>query len=123
MSIVRAVLRAQPSWWLGVSLLMMLALAVQVGAVPVHTSDWLAMPKLFEWSAVGDSIQTLSAGSHVLFNLRLPRLLLSVLVGASLGLSGAHPRIRLGLSRLKVRSHFFSCHRVHGCILLRIFNG
>ena len=89
MSIVRDVLRAQPSWWLGVSLLMMLALAVQVGAVPVHTSDWLAMPKLFEWSAVGDSVQTPSAGSHVLFNLRLPRLLLSVLVGASLGLSGA----------------------------------
>lgn len=89
MSRLRAVLRAQPSWWLGVSLLLTLALSVQVGAVPVHMSDWLTMPTLLEWSAFDESAQTLSAGAHVLFNLRLPRVLLSVLVGASLGLSGA----------------------------------
>jgi len=82
-------LRAQAGWWLFVSLVLALALAVQVGAVPVHAIDWLAAPILLEWSAPGDTTQALSAGSHVLFNLRLPRLLLSVLVGASLGLSGA----------------------------------
>lgn len=89
MSRLGALLRAQPNWWLGVSLILTLALAVQVGAVPVYISDWLAMPHLLEWVIRGDSIQAPSAGSHVLFNLRLPRLLLSVLVGASLGLSGA----------------------------------
>ena len=57
--------------------------------VPVAISDWLTVPQLLGWSALGEATQTPSAGSHVLFNLRLPRLLLSVLVGASLGLSGA----------------------------------
>ena len=85
----RDLLRAQAGWWLVVSLLLTLAVAVQLGAVPVNASDWLAVPTLLEWSALGDTPQTHSAGSHVLLNLRLPRLLLSVLVGASLGLSGA----------------------------------
>lgn len=84
-----AVLRVQPGWWLVVLLVLTLAVAVQVGAVHVSIADWLAMVKLIEWPALGDPTQTPSAGSHVLFNLRLPRLLLSVLVGASLGLSGA----------------------------------
>jgi len=86
---LRAGSRAHPSWWLSVSLLLTLALSVQVGAVPVQMADWLTLSKLLEWSVFEDSAQTLSAGAHVLFNLRLPRLLLSVLVGASLGLSGA----------------------------------
>lgn len=85
----RDLLRAQAGWWLGVSLLLTLALAVQLGAVPVNATDWLVVPTLFEWSAPADASQALSPGSHVLFNLRLPRLLLAVLVGASLGLSGA----------------------------------
>ena len=85
----RDLLRVQAGWYLGVSLLLALALAVQVGAVPVHATDWLVVPTLFEWSASADAAQALSPGSHVLFNLRLPRLLLAVLVGASLGLSGA----------------------------------
>lgn len=89
MSSLRTVLQVQASWWLGASLLATLVLSVQVGAVPVAISDWLAMPQLIGWSALGEAPQTPSAGSHVLFNLRLPRLLLSVLVGASLGLSGA----------------------------------
>ena len=89
MSHARHLLCVRPGWWLGVSLLLMLALAVQVGAVPVHWTDWLVVIKMFEWSASGDAAPALSAGSHVLFNLRLPRLLLAVLVGASLGLSGA----------------------------------
>jgi iron complex transport system permease protein len=67
----------------------MLGLAVQVGAVPVHLNDWFDLPKMIDWSTQDESVQTLSAGSHVLYNLRLPRLLLAVLVGASLGLSGA----------------------------------
>jgi iron complex transport system permease protein len=67
----------------------MLAFAVQVGAMPVHLNDWLDLPKMFDWSLQDKPTQTLSAGAHVLFNLRVPRLLLAVLVGASLGLSGA----------------------------------
>jgi iron complex transport system permease protein len=82
-------LHKKPGWWLGVSLILMFGLAVQVGAVPVQANDWLVVLKIFEWSAPGDTAQTFSAGSHVLFNLRLPRVLLAVLVGASLGLSGA----------------------------------
>jgi iron complex transport system permease protein len=89
MSHLRDALRAQPGWWLGALLLLTFAVAVQVGAMPVYVTDWLELPMLLERSALGDSGQALSAGSHVLFNLRLPRLLLSVLVGASLGLSGA----------------------------------
>jgi iron complex transport system permease protein len=89
MSRLHALLRAQPSWWLGVSLLLTLALSMQVGAVSVNIADWLTMSTLLEWSDVDDPAQNLSAGAHVLFNLRLPRVLLSVLVGASLGLSGA----------------------------------
>ena len=85
----RDLLRVKASWYLGVSLLLTLALAVQLGAVPVNATDWLVVPTLFEWSAPADASQALSPGSHVLFNLRLPRLLLAVLVGASLGLSGA----------------------------------
>ena len=89
MSDPRHLLYVKPGWWLGISLLLMLALAAQVGAVPVHLTDWLMVIKMFEWSGPSDSDQAFSAGSHVLFNLRLPRLLMAVLVGASLGLSGA----------------------------------
>ncbi len=89
MSHSRHLLYVKPGWWLGVSLLLMFALSVQVGAVPVHLTDWLMIIKVFDGSAPSDAAQALSAGSHVLFNLRLPRLLLAVLVGASLGLSGA----------------------------------
>ena len=89
MSNLRQLLRRSPACWLGIALLLMLGLAVQVGAVPVHLNDWLDLTKMFDWSAQDESAQRLSAGSHVLFNLRLPRALLAVLVGASLGLSGA----------------------------------
>lgn len=82
-------LRVRAGWWLGASLLLALGLAMQLGAVPVTVTDWLVIPKVLDWSAFGEPAQTLSGGAHVLFNLRLPRLLLSVLVGASLGLSGA----------------------------------
>jgi len=86
---LQAPLRVRPRWWLGISLLLALGLALQIGAVPVTLTDWLVIPKVLEWPALDEPAQTLSGGAHVLFNLRLPRLLLSVLVGAGLGLSGA----------------------------------
>ena len=89
MSHLRQLQRIPPAWWLGVALSLMLAFAVQMGAMPVHLNDWLDLPKMFDWSVQDKPTQTLSAGTHVLFNLRVPRLLLAVLVGASLGLSGA----------------------------------
>jgi iron complex transport system permease protein len=56
--------------------------AVQAGAVPVSGADW--------WSllACADG-QPQTGGAYVLWNIRLPRALLAVLVGAALGLSGA----------------------------------
>lgn len=89
MSHLRQLQRIPPAWSLGVALSLMLAFAVQMGAMPVHLNDWLDLPKMFDWSVQDKPTQTLSAGAHVLFNLRVPRLLLAVLVGASLGLSGA----------------------------------
>ncbi|UXH77554.1 FecCD family ABC transporter permease [Roseateles amylovorans] len=53
---------------------------VQFGAVPIALSDWLNGP----WSEAPKS-----GGAHVLWQLRLPRILLTVAVGASLGLAGA----------------------------------
>lgn len=61
-------------------LIVMLAVAVQLGAVPVRAADWLA-----PWNA--DS--PISGGAYVLWYLRLPRAFMAVLVGASLGLAGA----------------------------------
>ena len=89
MSRLRIALGAQPGWWLVTALVLLFGFAVQIGAMPIGVADWLALPKLLGLSASGDSAQVPAAGSHVLFNLRLPRLLLAVLVGASLGLSGA----------------------------------
>ncbi|WAC75036.1 iron ABC transporter permease [Roseateles sp. SL47] len=53
--------------------------AVHVGAVPITASDWLRAPWL-------DSAP--SAGAHVLWQLRLPRVVLTLAVGAALGLAG-----------------------------------
>jgi iron complex transport system permease protein len=89
MSRLRTALRAKPGWWLVAVLVLLSGLAAQIGAMPIGVADWLALPKLFGLSGFDDSTQVPAAGSHVLFNLRLPRLLLSLLVGASLGLSGA----------------------------------
>ena len=74
--------RARPGYVLVGALLLFLAVAVQNGAVPVNTSDWL--------SAIGLGEQQVSAGgAYVLWNIRLPRAVFSVLVGAALGLAGA----------------------------------
>lgn len=61
------------------ALLLALAVAVQLGAVPVAASDW--------WAWAGDASAT--GGAYVLWELRLPRALLAACVGAALGLAGA----------------------------------
>lgn len=65
---------------LGLALLALMLLTVQLGAVPIVVTDWLHGP----WSA-----EPASGGAHVLWQLRLPRLLLAASVGAALGLAGA----------------------------------
>lgn len=71
----------QPGLWLLAALLLALALSVQLGAVAVAWRDW--------WAPFGDAGTPPSAGSYVLWQLRLPRALLALAVGASLGLAGA----------------------------------
>jgi iron complex transport system permease protein len=61
------------------ALLLALAIAAQLGAVPVAASDW--------WAWAGDAPAT--GGAYVLWELRLPRALLAACVGAALGLAGA----------------------------------
>ncbi len=68
------------AWGLTAALLLALALSVLLGAVSVSARDW--------W-AVFDATEAMSGSAHVLWNLRLPRALLAMLVGASLGLAGA----------------------------------
>ncbi len=63
-------------------LLACMVIAVQFGAVPVAGKDWLALL----WPSED---QRTVGGSYVLWNIRLPRTLFSVLVGAGLGLSGS----------------------------------
>lgn len=74
--------RANPALVLLAALCVGMAVAVQCGAVAVLGSDWLAMLGLGEQ-------QNLAGGHYVLWNIRLPRALFAVLVGASMGLSGA----------------------------------
>lgn len=73
--------RRRPGLWLLAALLLALALSVQFGAVPVAWRDW--------WSPFADAGAPAGGGSYVLWQLRLPRALLAVAVGASLGLAGA----------------------------------
>jgi iron complex transport system permease protein len=74
--------RVRPATLLVGALLLGVAVAVQCGAVPVSGSDWLSVLGLGEQQAG-------AGGAYVLWNIRLPRALFSVLVGASLGLTGA----------------------------------
>ena len=62
----------------GVALALALGMAVQLGAVPVAASDW--------WAPWRDAPMT--GGAYVLWELRLPRALLAMAVGAALGLAG-----------------------------------
>jgi iron complex transport system permease protein len=63
---------------LGAALLLVLALAATLGAVPVRAADWAT---LFDAERSGSA--------HVLWDLRLPRVLLAAAVGAALGVAGA----------------------------------
>ncbi|RJG07735.1 iron ABC transporter permease [Noviherbaspirillum cavernae] len=60
-------------------LLIAAVVSVLCGAVPVSAQDWLA----------GFHSGELSGGGYVLWNIRLPRALFAILVGAALGISGA----------------------------------
>ncbi len=77
---------AWPRWQAGPALLLglltLMVVVSQFGAVPIVAADWLAGP----WQ---DATQAGSAGAHVLWQLRLPRVLLAGAVGAALGLAGA----------------------------------
>lgn len=75
-------LATSPASLLLAMLLVAVGLAVRSGAVPVSMQDWLAPLTLA-------NDQTLSGGAYVLWNLRLPRALFAMLIGAALGLSGA----------------------------------
>ncbi|MET3604473.1 ABC-type Fe3+-siderophore transport system permease subunit [Sphaerotilus sulfidivorans] len=61
------------------ALVLAVLLASRFGAVPVGLDDWLAPP----------GTETPGAGAHVLWHLRLPRIVFALLVGAGLGLGGA----------------------------------
>jgi iron complex transport system permease protein len=77
-----AAARGQPAAGaLGVALLLALLAAVHLGAVPVSARDWWA------WAMPVDD--TAGGGAYVLWQLRLPRVLLAAAVGAALGLAGA----------------------------------
>ncbi|MFN5048683.1 FecCD family ABC transporter permease [Roseateles sp.] len=65
---------------LTLALLLSLLAGLQFGAVPLQARDWLYGP----WAE-----GPVSASAHVLWQLRLPRLLLAASVGAALGLAGA----------------------------------
>lgn len=72
----------QPAGLLFSALLLGVAVAIQCGAVPVRGDDWLSL--------MGFGGQPASAsGAYVLWNIRLPRALFAVLVGASMGMAGA----------------------------------
>jgi iron complex transport system permease protein len=64
------------------ALLVTLAAAVQLGAVPVRAADWWAGAQALRGEPMPGS-------AYVLWHVRLPRALFAVLVGASLALAGA----------------------------------
>ncbi|OWQ93624.1 ABC transporter permease [Roseateles aquatilis] len=73
----------RPAWprpaLLALTLVIVVIVVVQFGAVPIAMADWFNGP----WS---DAAKT--GGAHVLWQLRLPRIGLTLAVGAALGLAG-----------------------------------
>lgn len=61
--------------------LLVAAVCVQLGALPISPNDWLLPPWVHS--------DAVSGSAHVLWQLRLPRLVLSMMVGAALALAGA----------------------------------
>lgn len=71
-----------PATLLMCALLLGVAVAVQCGAVPVSGTDWLSVLGL---ASAPDG----AGGAYVLWHIRLPRALFSVLIGAAMGMAGA----------------------------------
>jgi iron complex transport system permease protein len=74
-------LRRYPAWILGIILVALILLTAQTGAVSVGLPEWLSV------LAPNDGTG-LTGGAYVLWNLRLPRIMLAICVGAALGLAG-----------------------------------
>ncbi len=64
---------------LAIVLLFAMLIATLLGAVPITLTDWLALA----------SSEPMTGGAHVLWQIRLPRVLLAAAVGAALALAGA----------------------------------
>jgi iron complex transport system permease protein len=62
-------------------LIALLLFASQWGAVPISLDDWISL--------ISQSEDIQSGSSYVLWQLRLPRAIFAILIGAALGLSGA----------------------------------
>jgi len=69
------------SVFIGLALIFLALFTSQLGAVRINFSDWASLINQ------GEDIQ--SGGSYVLWQLRLPRIVFALLIGAALGLSGA----------------------------------
>ena len=81
---IPAALRANAistSAFTGLILIALLLFAAQWGAVPISLDDWISL--------INQSGDIQSGSSYVLWHLRLPRLVFALLIGATLGLSGA----------------------------------
>ncbi len=87
MSPRRMALTASPRWRFGavvVLLLVAIVAAAQFGAVAVQAVDWLA-----PWAWWADGAEAPGGSAHVLWQLRLPRVVFAMAIGATLGLTGA----------------------------------
>lgn len=81
-TITQGLVQRRPGFVLTVLLSICALGAVVSGAVPVTSQDWLMI-------LGSQDDQPLSGGAYVLWNLRIPRVLLAMCIGAALGLSGA----------------------------------
>jgi iron complex transport system permease protein len=78
---MRTVLRRHPALILASILGILVLLTAQTGAVNVGFQDWLSL--VYSPDDTG-----LSGSAYVLWNLRLPRIVLAICIGAALGLAG-----------------------------------
>ncbi len=69
------------SAFIGLVLILLVLFTAQWGAVPIRLDDWASL--------INQSEDIQSGSSYVLWQLRLPRIIFAVLIGAALGLSGA----------------------------------
>jgi iron complex transport system permease protein len=69
------------SLFIGLALILLILFTSQLGAVQINFSDWTSL--------INPSWDMQSGSSYVLWQLRLPRIVFALLIGAALGLSGA----------------------------------